>query len=156
PPGLYRFNTVTVAAAVAHPTHMHSGSDMGGPGFSSRRPNASSLPSFALPPPPLDNKYHFTVSGAGPAGSHASAGSLLTPPSTMATEVSQSVSSSSAPSASSYSNGGYTSWSPSQPTHPNYYPQSGTTQSFSQAPRVSYSPANNIVRGQPHSPPSSE
>jgi uncharacterized Zn-finger protein len=135
---------------------MHSGSDMGGPGFSSRRPNASTLPNFELPPPPLSNsqKYHFAVSGAGQPGSLASVGNLLTPPSTI--ESGGSVSSSSAPSASSYTNGGYSSWSPSQQTHPTYYTQTGSTQNFTQAQRVPYSSASTIVRGQPHSPPSSE
>jgi C2H2 type zinc finger protein len=142
---------------------MHTGSDMGGPAFSSRRPNASSLSSFDLPPPQhlsSSQKYHYHVNGTQAnqtPGSLASVGNLLTPPSTIGgAEVSPSSSASvgnSSSSAPAYANGSYSSWSPSQA--PAYY-TTGHTQQFSQPQRVSYSPANNMVRGNPHSPPSSE
>ncbi|KAF2753474.1 hypothetical protein EJ05DRAFT_490165 [Pseudovirgaria hyperparasitica] len=69
---------------------MHGGPDpLGAPSsFTARRPNASNLPNFELPPPPLSqfNKINpygsITSSQATPAiGTTASVGNLLTPPS---------------------------------------------------------------------------
>ncbi|KAF2098130.1 hypothetical protein NA57DRAFT_76925 [Rhizodiscina lignyota] len=60
---------------------------MGAPsGFAARRPNASSLPNFELPPPPLSGqqKYHYSTTQSSSAQGHpASVGNLLTPPSNM-------------------------------------------------------------------------
>ena len=135
---------------------------MGGPGFSSRRPNASHLPQFELPPPSLTShqKYQYAVNGSQGSqtpGSLASVGNLLTPPSTIGQDISPSPGTSVATtSASSHSyntnNGGYTSWSPQQQHQPqqHYYNQ---TQNSYPNQRVSYSPVN---RGNPHSPPTSD
>src|ERR1700760_1551975 len=144
---------------------MHTGSDIGGAAFSTRRPNAPNLATFDLPPPPLGSsqKYQYAVNGTQSnqaPGSLASVGNLLTPPSTIGgNEVSPSPSASvsnSVSSAPAYANGGYTSWSPSQQTHPSYYGQHNQPQQYQHSQRVPYSPANTIVRGNPHSPPSSE
>jgi hypothetical protein len=135
---------------------MPSGSDMGGPTFSSRRPNAPSLSTFDLPPPPLasSQKYNYAVNG-NHATHSPGVGNLLTPPSTVVDSPSSNASvnnvSSSAPA---YPNGAYTSWSPSHAPAA-YYAQPGNNQQFNQ--RNPYSPANSIIhhRGT-HSPPTSE
>ncbi|TLD23520.1 hypothetical protein E2P81_ATG08864 [Venturia nashicola] len=100
---------------------MHSGPDsMGAPsGFASRRPNASSLPTFELPPPPSQQKYHsYSVSASHSSqtpGSLASVGNLLTPPSTVGGD---GISQSAVSGAPAYTpNGSYT-WSP--PTQSSY------------------------------------
>ncbi|WPG97625.1 Hypothetical protein R9X50_00040500 [Acrodontium crateriforme] len=57
---------------------------MGAPSFTARRPNASHLPSFELPPPPATfhpNKFNFPMSSSQPNASLTSVGNLLTPPS---------------------------------------------------------------------------
>ncbi|KAF2666162.1 hypothetical protein BT63DRAFT_416569 [Microthyrium microscopicum] len=139
---------------------------MGGPGFASRRPNASSLPTFELPQPHSgQSKYQYTISasqGSQTPGSLASVGNLLTPPSTIGGEVSPSptsnVNTTSGPPPPLYSNGGYSSWSPSPSQHNHqqaYYTHSGQNQQF-QHSRVPYSPANTNVRVRPHSPQSTE
>lgn len=83
--------TANVAAAVAFPPSMHSGPDHMGapPSFTARRPNASNLPQFELPPPPLaglQQKYQpfpqFSSTQPTPTStSLTSVGNLLTPPS---------------------------------------------------------------------------
>ncbi|KAF2155686.1 hypothetical protein K461DRAFT_310330 [Myriangium duriaei CBS 260.36] len=80
-----------VAATVAFPSHMLPGTEpMGAPtSFTARRPNASNLPQFELPPPqlPAFNKYphsfsaHPHQSTVGHSGTLTSVGNLLTPPS---------------------------------------------------------------------------
>lgn len=145
---------------------MHPGSDMGGQAFSSRRPNAPSLSTaFDLPPPPLGSsqKYNYAVNGNQSnhtPGSLTSVGNLLTPPSTVGEVSSPGATVSNASSAApqhSYSNGGYSSWSPSQQTHPTYYSQAHSHQQFQQQQqqRMPYSP-HTMARGNPHSPPASD
>lgn len=88
PPGQSRGTTANLAAAVAPPSHMHAGQDPLGapPSFTARRPHASHLPSFELPPPHMHHqKYqpypaaNVTQSSQTP-GSLTSVGNLLTPP----------------------------------------------------------------------------
>lgn len=68
---------------------MHPGSDPLGaaPSFTARRPNASNLPNFELPPPPLSGLQKYqpfaTINGTQPSPvptNAASVGNLLTPP----------------------------------------------------------------------------
>lgn len=58
--------------------------------FTARRPNASNLPSFELPPPPLSSlhhKYqHYPGVNPAPASTLTSVGNLLTPPSNSSTD----------------------------------------------------------------------
>jgi len=86
---LQKHRTVTiVAAAVAYP-HMLPGSEsMGAPSsFSSRRPNASHLPQFELPPPTHSSygkyppSYPPSIHSNQHSSSLTSVGNLLTPPS---------------------------------------------------------------------------
>ena len=91
--GPTRDTTANVAAAVAHPSSMHPGSDPMGapPSFAARRPHAQQLGSFELPPPPM-HKYPFsntvTASQSVQAPTTiASVGNLLTPPNTNHSDV---------------------------------------------------------------------
>ncbi|QDS70562.1 hypothetical protein FKW77_010466 [Venturia effusa] len=116
---------------------MHPGPDpMGAPsGFASRRPNAPSLPTFELPPPPSQQKYNsYAVSASQSSqtpGSLASVGNLLTPPSTIggdgispSSAIQTSAASSGAPA---YTPNGSYAWSP--PTHATYsFSQQGSHQ----------------------------
>ena len=92
PSGLSQEQTVNVAAAVAHPTQMHPGPDpLGAPSsFTARRPNASNLGTFELPPPPLSSMHKYpsfnTINASQPSqapATIASVGNLLTPPSNL-------------------------------------------------------------------------
>ena len=92
PSGLSQEQTVNVAAAVAHPTQMHPGQDPLGapPSFTARRPNASNLGTFELPPPPLSGMHKYpsfnTINTSQPSqapATIASVGNLLTPPSNL-------------------------------------------------------------------------
>jgi hypothetical protein len=139
---------------------------MGGPPFSTRRPNAAGLSSFELPPPPMTSKgsYHYAVSGSQTPGSLASVGNLLTPPSTIGgQDVSPSPTGSVHPasSAPSYANSGAYSWTQATQSQPTYYhtaQNASHSHSFQQQQqqqqqqRVPYSPSS--VRGHPHSPQS--
>lgn len=155
-------NTVTVAAAVAPPTHMHPGPDpMGGPpGFAARRPNAPSLPTFELPLPPssASQKYPYAAVAATqtsqPPGSLTSVGNLLTPPSTVGGDGASTASNSSLPPYTP--NGGY-AWSPAnQSAHPYGFQSTSNPQTFAPQPRGPYSPLNTVVRGNPTSPATTE
>ena len=86
PFGVFDKQTANVAAAVAYPPSMVSGPDpMGAPtSFTARRPNASNLPNFELPPPPLSGlhqKYQSYPNLHTTQPQLTSVGSLLTPPS---------------------------------------------------------------------------
>ncbi|KAF2135730.1 uncharacterized protein K452DRAFT_313751 [Aplosporella prunicola CBS 121167] len=127
---------------------MHPGPDsMGAPSsFSARRPNASSLPSFELPPPPMSNAHQKFPSFAPinqPQSSPASGtiGNLLTPPSNLADGMSSHTQASQHQHQhhmSSYNPNGYV-WSPP--------PQGSTPYGFqAQAPATSQSYAT--PRGQ--------
>ncbi|KAF2404274.1 hypothetical protein EJ06DRAFT_470676 [Trichodelitschia bisporula] len=135
---------------------MHPGSDSMGAtsGFSARRPNAQSLPTFELPPPSLSShqhqqqqqhqhqqKYPYS-NGTQASGTLASVGNLLTPPSTIGGESSAgSTASSVAPYAQ---NGGYSaaSWSPSTANSASYGFQQGGG-----AAQHSYQPQQQSHRG---------
>ena len=152
--------TVTVAAAVAHPAHMHPGPDsMGAPAsFAQRRPNAPSLPQFDLPP--FQQKHPYALSGSQQPshtpGNLASVGNLLTPPSTVAgdgnspslTGVPNSSTASSV--ASTYApNHAYAAWSPPTQANPSYaYGQgNNSAQPYQHAQQRTYSPHQNGMRG---------
>lgn len=122
--GPTRDTTANVAAAVAHPSSMHPGSDPMGapPSFAARRPHAQQLGSFELPPPPM-HKYPFnntlTASQSSQAPTTiASVGNLLTPPNTNHGEgISSSgvsTSGSQYPTTMAYSNGQYIYSPPTQ------------------------------------------
>lgn len=141
--GLSKEPVATVAAAVAHPTHMHAGSEhsMGAPsGFAARRPNASSLPNFELPPPPISTaqKYHYSTTQAGSIQGHpASVGNLLTPPSNLSGDGLSPTGTTSTASNSAqhgqqhqYTPHGYV-WSPHH-QNPSYNFQTGAQQPYSQ------------------------
>lgn len=142
---------------------MHTGSDSMGapPSFTARRPNASNLPSFELPPPQLSHlhqKYQpFTNINASqpnpPPASVTSVGNLLTPPSNSSADgISPS---SGVTSQSSFSNQGvqpYTSngyvWPPPNGgTTPFSFHSGQTPQPFNPG-RGLFSPSlNSLVRG---------
>lgn len=80
--------------------------------FAARRPNASSLPNFDLPPPPLtERKYQYLTARSPSSLYHpASVGNLLTTPADIATSTSGSFATASYgaaphPSSSSSQNG---------------------------------------------------
>lgn len=119
-----------MAAAVAHPSSMHPGSDPMGapPSFAARRPHAQQLGSFELPPPPM-HKYPFsntiTTSQSQQAPvTIASVGNLLTPPNTNHSDVISSTRVSAAGShystAMAYSNGQYIYSPPAQASAAQY------------------------------------
>ena len=126
--------------------------------FSARRPNASNLPSFELPPPPLSvfhrqyqtyqslNTAHPTATTLTPVSS------LLTPPSISSTD---SLSPSTGPTSASSQNGGppYTPtgggmWPPPNMNNASYGFQSTTAQQPFGSSRGIFSPSlNSIIRG---------
>ena len=125
--GPTRDTTANVAAAVAHPSSMHPGSDPMGvpPSFATRRPHAQQLGSFELPPPPM-HKYPFTNTVTTSQSSQAptTIGNLLTPPNTTHSDVigSSAVSTSNAQysTAMAYSNGQYVYSPPAQGSAAHY------------------------------------
>lgn len=128
--GPTRDTTANVAAAVAHPSSMHPGSDPMGvpPSFATRRPHAQQLGSFELPPPPM-HKYPFTNTVTTSQSSQAptTIGNLLTPPNTTHSDVigSSAISTSNAQysTAMAYSNGQYVYSPPAQGSAAHYgYP----------------------------------
>lgn len=134
--------------------------------FTARRPNASNLGTFELPPPPLaglQQKYpaHSYAQPAPVATTLTSVGNLLTPPSNSSSDG-MSPSSSIAPSSGSLSNHGsvppYTPssmWPPPSTSSYSSFQTSAPQHSFSQG-RALFSPSlNSIVRGS-HSPTASE
>ena len=138
---------------------MHPGPDpMGGPGFAARRPNAPSLPTFELPPPPSSGaqKYSYApvaaTQASQPPGSLTSVGNLLTPPSTVGGDGASTTSNSSIPPYTP--NGGY-AWPPpvNQSPHPYGFQPSNPTFASHRGP---YSPLSNVVRGNPASPNTSD
>lgn len=164
--GHYQFGaldrqTANVAASVAYPPSMVPGPDhMGAPtSFTARRPNASNLPSFELPPPPLSGfhqKYpSYSYSTQPTATTLTSVGNLLTPPSNGSADG-ISPGSSGITSASSQGalpaftpNGSGGMWPPLNTGNTPYGFQSGNAsqQSFGQG-RGLFSPSlNSIVRG---------
>ena len=172
----YSQQTAKVAAAVAHPAHMHPGPESLGapPSFTARRPNASNLQGFELPPPQLPNsgKYPYAQVNGGanpnqPSSSLTSVGNLLTPPSNLPGDGLSPVStgvSSTAPGATHniqhYAQNGYV-WPPQQQQQQQQQQQSGAPYGFqsSAAPSQSFGPARgglfspslNLARGQPNS-----
>ncbi|OJD35337.1 c2h2 finger domain [Diplodia corticola] len=122
---------------------MHPGPDsMGAPSsLTARRPNASSLPNFELPPPPLSNIQKFPTFSSNNSQSPATGniGNLLTPPSNLSDGMSSHAQSS---QNMSYNPNGYV-WSPP--------PQGSTPYGFqTQAPSTSQSYAT--PRGLPPPP----
>lgn len=136
------------------------------PSFTARRPNASNLPNFELPPPQLSTlhqKYHYnnaSVSQPTPSipSSLTSVGNLLTPPSGVSGDgmspISSSVTTGSSQSAHAippYTPNGYMWAPPSAGTNP-YGFQSGSTPNSYPPARGLFSPSlnsslNSIVRG---------
>ena len=171
PFGVLDRQTATVAASVAYPPSMVPAPDhMGAPtSFTARRPNASNLPNFELPPPPLSGlhqKYQSypNIHTTQPtATTLTSVGNLLTPPSNSSGDgISPSPSGittgSSQGAVHPYTpNGGGGMWPPPNTGNTPYGYQSGGTpqQSFGQG-RGLFSPSlNSIVRGN-NSPTTSE
>lgn len=127
--------------------------------FTARRPNASHLPAFELPPPPLQ-KYHngySHVSQQSPATTLTSVGNLLTPPSAGAEGISTATS---VPAPSHSAVHPFTPssmWPASNGANTSYGFQSSASSSsqYSQG-RGIFSPSlNSIVRGS-NSPAASE
>lgn len=151
---------------------MLSGSDsMGAPlSFTARRPNASNLPNFELPPPQLTalhQKYHYhSVSAPQPTpsipSSITSVGNLLTPPSGISGDGLSPISSNvttgdsqSMQSVPSYNPNGYV-WTHQNSGSNPYGFQSGNTPNSYLPARGLFSPSlNSIVRGN-HSSHASE
>lgn len=131
---------------------------MGAPtSFTARRPNASNLPNFELPPPQLSSlhqKYHYSnTSVSQPPYSLTSVGNLLTPPSGVSGDglspVSSGVTTSSSQSTHSippYTPTGYM-WPPPQNSGSNPYGlQSGNAPSSYRGGLFSPS-LNSLLRG---------
>lgn len=141
---------------------------MGAPAsFTARRPNASNLPNFELPPPQLSGlsqKYHYSHAATSqPPSSLTSVGNLLTPPSGLSGDglspVSSGVNSSSihtSQSLPSCTPNGYM-WPPSSAgTNPYGLQSSNSTTSYLQQRGGLFSPSlNSLVRGN-NSPSASE
>lgn len=136
-----------VAAAVAFPPSMNTISDAHS--FTSRRPNASALPTFELPPPPLANlqtKFQTPAypvhSTHGTSTTLTSVGNLLTPPSNNSLDGLSPASG--ATTASSL---------PSQPFTPgNYTPNSAAWSAPASTPYGFQSAAQQFGRGNIFSP----
>lgn len=139
---------------------------MGAPtSFSSRRPNASNLPNFELPPPQLTSlhqKYHSYATASQPTpsipSSLTSVGNLLTPPSGISSDG-LSPNSNNMPSANSQANHSVPPFTPTgymwPPSHTGTTPY-GFHSSNSPNSRGLFSPSlNSIVKGT-NSPHSSE
>lgn len=142
---------------------MLPGSDsMGAPSsFTSRRPHASNLPQFELPPPQLPgfSKYQ---SYAAPQPGHnnistslTSVGNLLTPPSnssvespTSSTGITTASSASTQPGMQPYTPSGY-SWSQSAPVASGYgYHTSMSPSAFAPSSKALFSPSiNSLIKG---------
>ncbi|KAF1355240.1 hypothetical protein BDV97DRAFT_375063 [Delphinella strobiligena] len=147
---------------------MLPGSDsMGAPSsFTARRPNASNLPNFELPPPQLSHlhqKYSYNHASSQPPSSLTSVGNLLTPPSGLSGDglspVSSGVNTGSIQSNQQhppYTPNGYMWPAQSSGTNP-YGLQSGNGPNSYLAHRGGlFSPSlNSLVRGT-HSPTTSE
>lgn len=137
-----------VAAAVAFPPSMNTIPDANS--FTSRRPNASALPTFELPPPPLANlQTKFQTPAAYPVHSTqatattlTSVGNLLTPPSHS--------------SLDGLSPASGTTTASSLPSHPftpgNYTPHSATWSAPASTPYGFQSAAQSFGRGNIFSP----
>lgn len=159
--------TANVAAAVAYPPSMGPGQDHMATSFTARRPNASHLPAFELPPPPLNQKYHTggyshmsNSQHSSPATTLTSVGNLLTPPSNGSVDGISPVTSvphSNGAVQSYTSNNGNGMWPPQSNNTPYGYQPSGTPQQSSyQGTRSLFSPSlNSIIRGS-NSPTASE
>lgn len=175
PSGSSGFPTANVAAAVAYPPSMVPGPDpMGAPtSFTARRPNASHLPSFELPPPPLagfQHKYqqptypHINTSQPS-ATTLTSVGNLLTPPSNGSADGSSPGHNNHHQHHTTQSHGAAQTFTPTSsgmwppPSNSNSTPygfQPGSTQQPYNQGRGLYSPSlNSIVRGS-NSPTASE
>lgn len=156
-------DSAIVAAAVAHPSMVPAPDPMGAPtSFTARRPNASNLPSFELPPPPLSGlhqKYQSfpNLHSTQPtATTLTSVGNLLTPPSNSSADG-LSPGSSGITSGSSQGgvppftpNGSGGMWPPPNTGNTPYGFQSGGTpqQQYGHQGRGLFSPSlNSIVRG---------
>jgi len=146
---------------------MLPGSDsMGVPAsFTARRPNASHLPSFELPPPQLSNlhqKYHYShPASSQPPSSLTSVGNLLTPPSALSSDGLSPINSGTATSNQQlppYTPASGYMWPPPSSTGTNPYGlQSGNSSNSYLAHRNGlFSPSiNSLVRG-PNSSTASE
>jgi hypothetical protein len=152
-----------VAAAVAFPSSMSTFPDANS--FTSRRPNASALPTFELPPPPLSSlqtKFHPPAYQSHSTHSVpttlTSVGNLLTPPSNSSLDglsPASGATTTSSLASHPYTPGSYTTNSSawSAPASTPYGFQSAAQQ-FSRGHIFSPS-LNSIVRGT-HSPTASE
>ncbi|KJY02332.1 C2H2 finger domain protein [Zymoseptoria brevis] len=131
--------------------------------FTARRPNASHLPSFELPPPPLaglQQKYHQPSyshhTSQAPATTLTSVGNLLTPPSNGSADG-LSPGNTSHSTGPAYSPNGSGMWPPPSNggSTPSYGFQQSSASQYHQG-RGLYSPSlNSIVRGS-NSPSASE
>ncbi|KAK3066074.1 hypothetical protein LTR53_017714, partial [Teratosphaeriaceae sp. CCFEE 6253] len=165
----YDQHYANVAAAAAYTTSMASHSMGSLESFTARRPNASNLPQFELPPPPLAGftKYmgQQTTQPTPTSATVTSFGNLLTPPSNSSADgispspgvtTSSSLSNNGAVQSYPASNGGMWPPPPTQLTTSTYpfHPGPGT-QSYGSS-RPIFSPSlNSIVRAN-HSPSSGE
>lgn len=149
-----------VATSVAFPPSMNTFPDASS--FTSRRPNASTLPTFELPPPPLANlqtKFHTPAypnhSTQSVPTTLTSVGNLLTPPSHGSLDGLSPASGATTASSLPYTPGQYTpnssAWSAPPSTQ---YGFQSSAQQFSRGHIFSPS-LNSIVRGN-HSPTASE
>jgi hypothetical protein len=168
----YDHPSANVAAAVAYSSSMVPAPlSMGAPeSFAARRPNASNLPQFELPPPPLatfTTKYpNATTQSAPTATTLTSVGNLLTPPSNSSADgispsssgVTTGSSVSSQGAVQPFTPSGSGMWPPpSNTTTSSYAFQSGPApQPFRASHQQIFSPSlNSIVRANP-SPTASE
>ncbi|KAK5115138.1 hypothetical protein LTR62_001835 [Meristemomyces frigidus] len=131
----------------------------GADSFASRRPNASYLPSFELPPPQLasyQSKYPSSTSLPAPT-TLASAGNLLTPPSNSTDGISPVSGMTAASSASShgavqsYQSGIGSMWPPPSTSGASSYAYAPAPPQFSQG-RSLFSPSLNSIVRATHSP----
>ena len=130
---------------------------MGAPtSLTARRPNASHLPQFELPPPPLSGlhqKYHSypNINSTQPTVTHlTSVGNLLTPPSNSSADgISPSSSGVTSGSSQGFTPNSGGMWPPPNTGSTPYGFHSGTTPQQSYAPgRALFSPSlNSMVRG---------
>lgn len=175
PSGLCGDQTAIVAVAVAPPSHMSGMPDplAAPPSFTARRPNASNLPNFELPPPPPQYKSFAPINSSQassvPPGSITSVGNLLTPPSNIPGDGLSPMSgitsngSNSTHGIQPYTPNGYAGWSPHthQGNSYGFHQQNSNPQSYGQQGQSTCRPAklatkpvptNSFLTGLPQPP----